>query len=206
MAKILFISGSPRKGATDRVIQLAMETVCQIPGIEVDYLSLRGKKVSPCIDCQYCKKNKAPCVLKDDMGDEMIQQFMDADAYFVASPVYMMCPTPQIISYFSRLRPMAIMYDRVARNRLGCAVAVGGTRNGGQEIVVSALHNCLSTYLINIVSGDSGAYHGGKIWSQDKGAEGVDADEKGLATVLPLAKKLAESALIAEAGKAALKL
>ncbi len=201
MAKILFISGSPRKAATNRVVELAMEAVQNIPGIEVDFLSLKGKKIAPCIDCQYCKKHKAPCVLKDDMDDAMVQQFIDADAYFVASPVYMMCPTPQILAYFSRLRPMAIMYDRITRNRLGCAVAVGGTRNGGQELTVYALQSCLSTYLINIVTGDLGAYHGGKIWSQDGGAAGVDGDELGLFTVLPMAKKLAESALIAEAGK-----
>ncbi len=203
MARILFISGSPRKKATDRAVHLAMDAVKDIPGIEVDYLSLQGKKITPCVDCQYCKKNHAPCILQDDMGKEIYQQFIKADAYFVASPVYMMGPTPQILAYFSRMRPVSVLYDKITHGRLGCALAVGGTRNGGQEITVSILHNCMATYMINLVTGDLGAYHGGKIWSKDLGAEGVEADEIGLATALPLAKKLAETALIMEAGRKA---
>lgn len=200
MAKILFISGSPRKAATQRAVQLAMQAVQDMPGIQLDYCSLSGKKIAACNDCQFCKKNKAPCVIKDDM-QELQEQFLSADAYFVASPVYMMNPTPQILAYFSRLRPLPILHGKATYNRLGAAIAIGGTRNGGQEITVQALQNCLATYMVNIVSADIGAYHGGKIWSKDQGAKGVEEDETGLATCLPLAKKLAQAALVYEAGK-----
>ncbi len=203
MAKILFISGSPRRAATERAVQLAMDAVRDMPGIEVEYLSLHGKKIAPCMDCQYCKKNKAPCVLKDDM-EGLAEQFLSADAYYVASPVYMMGPTPQLLAFFSRLRPIPVMHGKALSGRLGCALAVGGTRNGGQELTVYTLFSCLATYMINLVTGDGGAYHGGKIWSRDLGGPGVEEDEIGLATALPLAQKLAETALIVEAGRKAL--
>jgi hypothetical protein len=55
-----------------------------------------------------------------------------------------------------------------------------------------------------IVGGEIGGYSGGKVWSQDKKAEGASADTIGMETVLGAARKLAEMSLIVAAGKNAL--
>lgn len=44
MAKILGICGSPRKGATEYALMEALKEVENVPGLETDYWSVRGKK------------------------------------------------------------------------------------------------------------------------------------------------------------------
>lgn len=90
------------------------------------------------------------------------------------------------------------------RDKIGSAFAVGGTRNGGEEATITAMHNMMMARGINIVCNEVYGYAGGYIWSKDQGQEGVDADEIGMGGLLKLANKLADMALIREYGMKAL--
>ena len=121
--KVLFLNGSPRRGATEKIL-LKLKEKYSAPGVEIEIISLAGKKVAPCNGCNYCKKNQTNCRIKDDMV-ELYQKFIEADAYIVASPVCVMRPTPQL-SAFCRLRPVHHVIKGIAKQ--GGGGAVGGTR------------------------------------------------------------------------------
>lgn len=202
--RLLGLSGSPRKGATEYIVEEALKTAREaFPEIETEMMILRGKKVAPCNGCNYCRRNKTRCRIEDDM-QELFERFIAADAYLVASPVYVMGPTPQLAAFFSRLRPVHHVFPGFLRNKVGGAIAVGGTRNGGQEITVNAIINYLLTRGLVVVGGEIGGYAGGKVWSKDRGADGAGEDTVGMETVKGLARKLAEVAVIMKEGKRAL--
>ena len=203
MVKILGLSCSPRKGATERVTERALAAIQEaFPEVETELYSLRGKKIAACNGCGYCKREKTFCCIKDDMAD-LFEKIINADGLFVASPVYVMSATPQLHAVASRMRPAMHCYPGMLRNKFFAAAAVGGTRNGGQEITVTDIINLFGTRAMNVVTNESGGYTGGKVWTRDGGAEAADADEIGMKTVEDLARKLAEVCCIYDLGKQA---
>lgn len=204
MAKILGICGSPRAGSTDYTIKEALKSIEDREDIEVSYITLRGKKVAPCNGCGYCKKKKTWCCIQDDF-DELLDEFMKADAYLVGSPVYVYGATPQLAAFFSRMRPLFHVYPELMRDKLGSAMAVGGTRNGGEEMAVGSIINMMMARGINIVSNEPYGYAGGYIWSKDGGLEGAKEDQTGMDGLKKLVNKLADMAIIRECGLKVLK-
>lgn len=203
MAKILGICGSVRKGATEYIVRQGLELMGREPGVQVEFMTLRGKKIQPCTGCDACKKKQSWCILKDDM-QEMTEQFLEADAYYIGSPVYVHTVTPQLMAFFSRLRPVVHMAPEKFKNKFGAGVAVGGTRNGGEEAAVLTLIQMMMAREINIVSNESRGYIGGKIWSRDILNFTREDDELGMKTALELAQKLARTVMIFQKGKEAM--
>ncbi len=199
--KIVGLCASPRKSASEYVTEKALEAIAAVdPRIEVEMITLRGKKIDPCNGCGYCKKNKCWCIKNDDM-QEIFDKMADAAGILVVSPVYVMMATPQLHALASRMRPAMHCFPGLFRNKFFSAIAVGGTRNGGQENTINDIFNLFGTRTMNYVTNEVGGYTGGKVWSQDKGPEGCEMDEIGMKTAMDTAKKLAEVCLIYELGK-----
>ncbi|MEL7610130.1 MAG: flavodoxin family protein [Bacillota bacterium] len=203
MVRVLGLNGSPRKKSTYCVIEKGLEAAAEIPGVETELLSLHGKDIRPCTGCGYCRKNKCGCVYRDDM-QALIDRFILADAYLIGSPVYVHSITPQLMAFFSRLRPVTDLMPEKLRSKLGAAVAVGGTRNGGEEMAANQIIQLMMARGFNIVSGETRGYIGGKVWAQEYPGFTADQDEIGMNTVTTLAQKLAETAIIFKAGQEAL--
>ncbi len=202
--KILGICGSYRRAATYTALELALESAASLPGIETQLIELRGRNIQACIGCNQCiKKEINDCLaFKDDM-QEIFEVFQEADGYITASPIYGMGMTPLLSAYFSRFRPNFILSKHDPdRNlfRVGGAIAVGGTRNGGQENTIAAIHGLYHTKGITVINGGLGAYSGGSVWSRDKGREGVLADEIGTRHVQALGRRVAKAALAFQNG------
>ena len=194
MKKIIGFVGSPRKGATEYIVRQAMEEIIKSYEIETEIITLRGNTIDPCTHCDYCRRNKSDCIMKDD-GTDVIERLVQADGILFASPVYSMAPTPQLCAVFSRMRPLFIRRPNPMDGIFGAAVAVGGTRNGGQEKTVDALIHHMCTRGMNIVSNELGYYSGGFVWSKDMKEQGAEADERGMESVYLLARKLARTVL-----------
>jgi multimeric flavodoxin WrbA len=199
MARLLGICGSPRNASTEYVLRKALEAAAEIEGIEIDTIFLRGKKINFCIHCNKCiKEDKRFCTLhKDDMM-QFYERFYAADAYLIASPVYEMNITAQLAAFFNRFRPAYLLKRRdpdFFSGKLGSAIAVGGTRNGGQEMAINAIHGFYHTQGISIVNGGLGCYGGAAVWSQDREAVGAAEDTVGMKNVLSIARKLARKAV-----------
>ena len=131
----------------------------------------------------------------------LIDHFLQADAYLIGSPVYVHSITPQLMAFFSRLRPVSALMPEKLCSKLGAVVSVGGARNGGEEAADTILIHMMMARGMNIVSGASRGYIGGKVWSKDKKDLTMEDDEIGLQTVLGLSRKLVETALIYQRGQ-----
>lgn len=203
MVKLLGLCASPRKGATEYVLAQALDAVkSAFPEVTTELISLHGKKIAPCNGCGYCKREKTWCCIEDGM-QPLFEKMVEADGLLIASPVYVMGATPQLHAVASRMRPAMHCYPGMLRNKFAAAIAVGGTRNGGQEHTVTDIINLFGTRGMNIVTNEAGGYTGGKVWSQDGGAQAAALDEIGLKTCTDLSKKLAEVCVIYNLGKQA---
>lgn len=85
--KVLILSASPRKGGNsdllcDEFLRGAVEG-----GNTAEKIFIRDKKISFCIACDYCVRNKGICAYKDDMAD-ILEKMIAADVIVMASPVY----------------------------------------------------------------------------------------------------------------------
>ena len=202
MAKILGICASARKESTYYALEKALEAV-RAEGVEAALLELRGKKIAPCIGCNLCvKQNHLGCVIYHDDMDPLFTDFDNYDGYLIATPVFDMSIPPLLCSYFSRFRSNYL----VAKNnrdfylfKPGAAIAVGGTRNGGQESAIKTIHNFYNTNGIPIVNGGLGIYGGASVWSRDEGRRGAQEDEIGIANAMEIGRKLAKVVLAFQA-------
>ena len=85
--KILILSGSPRKdGNTDLLVEAFVKGLSSKHDVEV--VSVRDYKVSPCMGCNACFRNEShACVQKDDMS-LIYGKLANTDMLVIASPVY----------------------------------------------------------------------------------------------------------------------
>ena len=203
MAKIVGICGSPRKGASQYVLEQIMAAVAEAAGIETETILLKGRKINFCIHCDKCIREESDrCTLHDDDMTPLYDTFYNADGYIIASPVYDMSITAQLAAFFNRFRASyTILKDNPSyfMRKVGGALAVGGTRNGGQEATIQVIHNFFNTMGMTIVNGSMAGYAGASLWSRDRKAEGVKEDTFGLQNAVDLGKKVAGMvSLIAE--------
>ena len=202
MVHILGLCASPRReGATAYALRMALEGAQGVSEeIETSMVTLAGKRIAPCTDCKACIRSHSWCVIPDDMRT-LVEQLDQADGILVASPVYCMGPTPQLSAFCSRLRAIRDCFPGLLRGKFLAALAVGGTRNGGQETTVAAIHNLFGIRGMNLVTNEPREYMGGRVWYDDAGAEGAQRDTLGMAGAVSLGRRLAETTLIYSYGK-----
>lgn len=204
MVKLLFVCGSPRIASTAYAVEQAKEGAESVENTEVTILHLQGKKIAPCMGCNACvRKGEKECVVYQDDMQQWNHTFFSYDGILIATPVYEMGITPQLSAFLSRFRAEYLNQkdDPLIRMYLpGAALAVGGTRNGGQETAVNIIHGFYHTQGMPIVNGGLGIYGGVAVWSRDKMAQGAAEDTQAMENARLLGKKLA---LTARALKAA---
>lgn len=197
--KILGVCGSPRKGATEYALGVALEAAAQTGDVQAQMITLRGRNIHQCVDCGNVRENKDRCLVYHDDMDELYDIFYEADGLILASPVYVMNYTGTLAAYLNRFRSayLKLIADpAVFSHKVGAAIAVGGMRNGGQEMTINAIHNFYNSFGITIVNGGMGCYAGPSVWSQNKKAEGVKEDEIGIGHLQLIGRNVAEKAKI----------
>ena len=189
---ILGICGSPRKQGTEYAVQYALNYAKEKFGFEVEFWTVRNKKISFCIHCDYCIREKKGCINKDDM-EELYLKLEKARFFLFGTPVFQGNLSGQLKTVIDRCRALIAKNPRVFNNKTGAALAVGGDRSGGQEIAIrSILDFFQQNHIIPISGGAFGANLGACLWTKDLGKEGVEADEEGLRTIRKVVKRLAE--------------
>jgi multimeric flavodoxin WrbA len=179
MINIFGISGSPRQGATEYIVQESLKYLDEKYGVETRYFSARGKKLNFCIHCDYCVKNRMGCIHKDDML-EFYDGLEWAEGIIFGTPVYQGNLSAQTKTMMDRCRAIVAKDPDILRNKVGAALAVGGDRVGGQEIAIQSIHHFyIISEMIPVGGGSFGANLGGTFWSQDRLAEGAAEDEEG---------------------------
>ncbi len=198
--RLLGVSGSSRRKATDFAVTQALEYAQQQHGASVEYFTMHRKKVGFCVHCDACVRKKQGCAFKDDM-EELYPKLEWADAWILGTPVYQGHISGQLKTVLDRCRAVVARDPKVFREKVGAAIAVGGDRNGGQEPTLSDINDF---YLINemipVAGGSFGANLGAAVWSRDKGADGVREDAEGMAAIHRVVDRLMRVARILKKG------
>jgi len=192
--KIVGISCSPRKGkstkfALDVCLQAVKETV---PDIETMLIELSDMKMNGCVACGKCTK-VLECSQEDDFP-KMIPVLSDPElaGLVVATPVYFGSMTSQCKAFLDR----CVMFRRngfLLRDKVGGVIAVGGVRNGGQELAIQAVQAAMLVQDMVVVSeGRPTSHYGATLWSGHP--DGIEKDAFGLETARNLGKRVAEVA------------
>lgn len=191
MVKLFGISGSPRKAATEWIVQEALRYAEERWKAETRYFSVRGKKLNFCIHCDHCIR-EGGCV-HDDAMTEVYSGFEWADAVLIGTPVYQGTLSGQIKVVLDRMRAFAASNPHALREKVGATVADGGDRIGGQELAIRAVTDFfVINEMIHVGGGAFGANLGATFWSKDKGAAGVEADKEGLKSLYKTVNRLME--------------
>jgi len=185
--KVIGISGSPRPdGNTSLLVREALNAIAE-EGIETEFISLSDKEFNPCIGCNMCKETGA-CQIIDDI-DEILEKMKNADGIILGSPVYFGGVSAQLKMLMDRSRPLRIGFQ--LKNKVGGAVAVGASRNGGQETTIQQIHNFFLIHSMIVVGdNDPTAHYGGT--GVGKAPGDCKNDSSGLETARNLGKKMAE--------------
>jgi multimeric flavodoxin WrbA len=187
MVKIIGIVASPRdEGNTHHLVKVALESAKEA-GADTEFIKLFDKDLNPCIACDTCLTT-GECSIYDDIP-EVLGSMKEADGIILGSPVYFGNVTSQLKMLMDRSRPLR--RDFKLKNKVGGAISVGGSRNGGQETTISAIHEF---YMIHeaIVVGDSAptAHYGGT--GMGRATTDTQNDDMGLETSKNLGKRVFE--------------
>lgn len=193
--KIIGIAASPRKQkSTHFLLETCFEeltkTSTQLNAkIETELIDLAPMKINGCISCGKCKKGVL-CSQEDDF-QELIPKLSDPNlkGIILATPVYMGCMTSQAKAFLDR----SVLFRRngfLFKNKLGGVITVGGSRNGGQELTIQAVHAAMMIHDMVLV-GD-GLHFGATGWSNHP--DGYQGDTEGIETTKLLGKRMAEVA------------
>ena len=195
--KAIGICGSTRKNATDFAVRRALEILEKEYGVETTYFTVRGKKINMCIHCNDCvRKDSKTCTVFTDDISHINEEFLESDIIVLGSPIYEMGMSPQMSAILSRTRPN---YNALKENpnvfydKLGMAIAVGGARNGGQEMTINSLHGFFHTNGIIPIGASMGVYSGAAIWSKDTVPFTEEVDEYGIKNLDTLTRKVGET-------------
>lgn len=217
MDKLRFvgISSSPRHGNTEIMVKEALEAAKQEAlsrGYEAEtvFISFKGKKIQPCLNCDACVRQKRYCVLKDDWLD-MVKNLIDPmpNGLILGSPVYFFNVNSAMRAFMERCTSLVKgVWDPEfphpvpdwSRTAAG-ALTIGYDRNGGQE---TSLTTMLQFLLLNgfvTVSGEAhrSGYIGASGWQMGNDGAKVDAvleDKEGLGFCRSLGSRVAKTGIL----------
>jgi multimeric flavodoxin WrbA len=164
-----------------------------VPDVETILIDLSEMKINGCIACGKCMKVLA-CSQEDDFPKMIpILSAPELAGLVVATPVYFGSMTSQCKAFLDR----CVMFRRngfLLRNKVGGVIAVGGFRNGGQELTIQSVHAAMLVQDMVVVSeGKPTSHYGATLWSGHP--DGIGKDTFGLETTRNLGKRVAEVAV-----------
>ena len=194
MVKIIGINGSPRAKSCTAALTAALAAAEATGGVETELIELRARKINPCIHCNKClRDNSDRCTVYEDDMTPLYDKVYGADGILMMCPVYDMNITPQLAAFMSRFRSAWMLSAKdpyFFLKKVGAAMSVGGTRNGGQEGVIHNIFNWYNTHGITICNGGGSVYAGAAFWNPGDGSGTMD-DPIGMDNAVMLGKKLA---------------
>ncbi|MDR1472259.1 MAG: flavodoxin family protein [Synergistaceae bacterium] len=98
---VLIIKGSPRKGGNSDLLADAFAGGVIDAGWDVVIRRAADMKISGCLGCGHCFREKGVCVQKDDMTD-FLEEYKSAKALAFASPIYYWGITAQLKALIDR--------------------------------------------------------------------------------------------------------
>ena len=190
--RIIGVCCSPRKGETTATsLQVALAGAKEVdPNIEVELIELAGMK----IDGSLAAGLPLEPGQKDDFP-KLVPRLSDPGVagIIIGTPVYFGNMTSLCKAFLDRCGTFR-KNNFALSNKVAGVLAVGGARNGGQEITIQSVQAALFCQEMIIV-GDArpGGRIGATVWNDGNGD--VTKDEFGMATATNLGRRVAEVAL-----------
>ena len=182
--KILGFACSPRKGmSTAKSVQAALDAAKSVDArIAVELIDLGGLSIA----------GWSPAIPKDDF-DSILPKLKDPQlaGLIIGSPSYFRSLSSLCKALIERCMPLREGAMLLANKPVG-ALAVGGNRNGGQELVIQQILTAMLSYGMVPVGGNSPAMLGGTLWSVK---DDIARDDTGLKSAALLGAYVAEVAL-----------
>ena len=124
--RVIGISGSPRKGNTEWMVQRVLEGA-RSAGAETEVVLLRKLDIQLCRGCLTCEvgRDRKPgvCVIKDDMAP-LLAKMLGADAVVFGTPVYFSMLSALLKNFMDRTVPIWPLLE--GKRAAGVAVAEDG--------------------------------------------------------------------------------
>lgn len=190
--KIVAVSCSPRKGkSTAAALQVCLDAAKEIsPRIETELIELAGLKINGSvaagIPLEAGERDDFP-TLVPKLRDPKVR------GVIIGTPVYFGNMSSLCKAFLERC---IVLYqpDYALSNKVAGVVAVGGSRNGGQEATIQSVQMSLFCQeMIVVGNGRPSSRLGGTVWSGAEG--GVLKDEYGMMTTKALGRRVAEVVL-----------
>lgn len=182
--KVIGISCSPRKGMTTaRSVQAALDAAMSVgPGIQTELIDLGGMSIA----------GYSPEPPKDDM-EAILPKLKDPalGGLIIGSPSYFRGISSLCKAFIERCAPLREPTMVLANKPVG-VVAVGGFRNGGQELVIEQVQAAMLCFGMIPVGGSAPAFQGATLLSAK---DEIAQDELGLDTAKKVGIHVAELAL-----------
>jgi multimeric flavodoxin WrbA len=182
--KIIGIACSPRKGMTTaRAVQTALDAATGLnPRIEIELIDLGGLSIA----------GWSPEPPKDDFIS-ILPKLQDAAVagLIIGSPSYYRGLTSLCKAFIERCAPLREPKMVLDGKPIG-AIATGGFRNGGQELVVEQIQTAMLCFGMIPVGGRPPAFQGGTLVSTK---DDISGDELGLGTARNTGLRVADFAL-----------
>lgn len=179
--------------------------------VESEVINLAGKKIGPCLHCNWCLKNQTlerPCFQEDDMGP-IYQKLLQADGILVASPVHFGRLSGLAADLIDRTR--AFTHGKVYRfplkNKIGGAMAVAFLRGAGLETALLSIDLFFLTH--QMILANSRVFQlGAGAFSSPEGKGSFEKntrhmtlkDDLGVQSARMLVDRVVELAMIVKAG------
>jgi len=190
--KIVGISCSPRKGKTTAAgLQICLQAAQDVSSrIQTELIELAGRRIDGS-----AAAGVTPEPGQADDFPALIPKLRDPSVagIIIGTPVYFASSSSLCKAFLERC--IAFWQDNFAlSNKVAGVLAVGGTRNGGQELAIqSILPALLCQEMIVVGNGRPQPRTGATLWNS--GADGITKDEIGIATAKSLGRRVAEVAL-----------
>jgi multimeric flavodoxin WrbA len=191
--KIIAISGSPRSGKTTaQALTLALEAAKAVKPdqIQTELIELANLEIPAYVAAGLPLKAGQ----QDDFPD-LANKLADAQVagIIIGTPVYFGSMTALCKAFLDRCISLRMRKFALA-NKVGGVVAVGGVRNGGQELTIQCVQTALLCQEMVVVGDGRPTCHtGATVWNS--GQDDISQDEFGLGTVKNLGRRVAEVAL-----------
>jgi multimeric flavodoxin WrbA len=189
--RIVAVSCSPRKGQTTAMaLGVCLQAAKEVSDrIETELIELAGLRINGNV--------AAGVPLAEGEQDDfpkLVPRLADPQVrgLIIGTPVYFSNMSSLCKAFLDRC--ITLYQSFALSNKVGGVVAVGGTRNGGQELTIQAVQWSLYCQeMILVGHGRPGPRLGATVWSGAPG--GVLKDEYGMTTVKTLGRRVAEVAL-----------
>jgi multimeric flavodoxin WrbA len=187
---ILGISGGKINGSTDFLVKTALAE-CKEADLNTKFVNLFNKHIEACRDCGTCKTED--CKINDDM-QKIYKLLESANAIIIGSPVYFAGCSSKLRALMERTLPLR-RHDFKLKNKIGGAIAVGGSISGGQEFTIREIQNWMLLHSMIVVGDKEPTTHFGGI-ATGRTVEDTKQDSVGIKTVKNLGRKIAETVIL----------